>query len=167
MKPTVVRSMLFVAIVLVSCAAMLPQTTRGWFAPSAPPLRLIVQTRISQPGGGVPVLRLPAPRVGLATPLGARVVGPLYTQRRDPFEPMRRWVECVNAYNTARRREGLLRVGTRFTSTARVQRPFDPCGPPPGYGPAPTLFRQPAIMLPHISAGPPRPLPVRSGGEWR
>jgi hypothetical protein len=169
MKPTSMKSTLHVAsaivVILVICMAALPQAAYGWFARPVPP-NLVTQTRTYPPASSVPVLRLPAPHVGLATPLGARVVGPLYTQRRDPFEPMRGWVECVNAYNTARRREGL-GVGARFTSTARVQRPFAPCGPPPGYGPAPTLFRQPAITLPHISAGPPRLLPVPNGGELR
>ena len=76
-----------------------------------------------------------------------------------PLSAMVRWVRCVNAYNAAPRRAESIGGWPGPAPTARVPDPFGPCGPLPTH--------EPGILLPHESAGPPRPLSIQNGGALR
>ena len=124
MNPTVVRSMLFVAIVL-GTAAMLPEAAFGWRVPPVLPPNSLVRTRVLPPGSGLPALWLP-PHLGL--PAGGDLSWKVRPQDSDPLEETRRWAECLNAYNAARLRERSFGNGPGPRLPAPAPNPFGPCG---------------------------------------
>ena len=147
--------------VLFACLlwiAMNATTSFGWYAPLDPRAGAMV------PGGTfVPVAVAPAsplpPSISSGVLLG-EFGGPFpeTTNSWDQLGDMRRWVECVNAYNAERVSAWADVPAAMSPWSSPALGPFGPCGPLPGPGPLPNERWR-------ASAGP---LPAwrESGSPW-